>query len=288
MATDYIESDGVKDVIGVKLIGADSQIVDSATLAEQQAQTALLDDIKTNTTGLVKNDKEIPFVWFLVKQAFTDVTTDDIVVSYVILNTETGIGTTYTKRWRGFIDVVVPSPLTNYLVPTGGMPLTLAQFQSVFGNTSDSGATSDAGTFSFIALFKRALEKLTTLNNKDFSTSAKQDTLNAYFSAPSFSVSTTFESNRVAKTTGGTLLSVTGYNSKTVEQFIQIHNTASLPADGAVPKEIFKVYPESNFSFDAGLNGDNYSTGIVVCNSSTATTKTIGSADCWFHIRYRN
>jgi hypothetical protein len=43
------------------------------------------------------------------------------------------------------------------------------------GVKADSSASSDTGTFSLISLFKRLLEKFTTLNAKDFSTSAKQD-----------------------------------------------------------------------------------------------------------------
>jgi len=45
------------------------------------------------------------------------------------------------------------------------------------GVKADSAASSDTGTFSLISLFKRLLEKFTTLNTKDFSTSAKQDLL---------------------------------------------------------------------------------------------------------------
>jgi len=45
------------------------------------------------------------------------------------------------------------------------------------GAKADAVATTDTGAFSLIALFKRLLEKFTTLNAKDFSTSAKQDLL---------------------------------------------------------------------------------------------------------------
>lgn len=104
--------------------------------------------------------------------------------------------------------------------------------------------------------------------------------------APSRISSSAYEVSHIIKASAGNLYTITGYNSKTTSQFIQVHNTTTVPADTAVPIYTFTVSPQSNFSLDFGTLGDQFSTGIVVCNSSTGPTKTIGSADCWFVVRY--
>lgn len=94
--------------------------------------------------------------------------------------------------------------------------------------------------------------------------------------------SSALEASRILKGTSGTLVSLMGYNSKTSAQFIQLHDSATVPADGAVPDFPFTVAASSNFSLDVGT-GIPFANGIVVTNSSTAGTKTIGVADCWFY-----
>lgn len=97
---------------------------------------------------------------------------------------------------------------------------------------------------------------------------------------------TAYAASLVVKAVPGNLYGLTGYNSKASAQFIQIHDAAALPDDASVPKVVFTVPATSNFSIDFGEHGRSFATGIVVCNSSTGPTKTIGSADCWFDAQY--
>lgn len=96
-----------------------------------------------------------------------------------------------------------------------------------------------------------------------------------------------YAASKVIKGAAGRLRSIHGYNSHTSGQFIQVHNASSLPADAAVPLDILFVPPSSSFFFDYGEDGLYCSTGIVVCNSTTGPTKTIGAANCWFLAKYK-
>lgn len=76
---------------------------------------------------------------------------------------------------------------------------------------------------------------------------------------------------------------LTGYNSGP-DQFVQIHDTTGTsvpPNDGHVPLFSFPVASGQFFSFDFGVVGVDLMNACVV-NSSTAATKTLGSADCSF------
>ena len=98
--------------------------------------------------------------------------------------------------------------------------------------------------------------------------------------------STALEASHVIKASAGRLFQLTGINTKSSAQYIQVFNSASVPADSTAPVLLAYVPAGGNFSWDFGAAGRYFSTGISVSNSSTAATKTIGSADCWFNAEY--
>jgi len=75
-------------------------------------------------------------------------------------------------------------------------------------------------------------------------------------------------------------------NTKASAQFILVFDSTTLPADGATPLYTITVAANANVFRDFA-NPIHFNNGIVICNSSTAPTKTIGSADCVFDASLR-
>lgn len=93
---------------------------------------------------------------------------------------------------------------------------------------------------------------------------------------------TAVAASKILKSSAGTLISLTVSNAKASAQFVQIFDSATLPADATVPMASYKVPAGDARSFDVPITGMAFANGIVACNSSTQATKTIGSADCIF------
>lgn len=94
---------------------------------------------------------------------------------------------------------------------------------------------------------------------------------------------TALAASLVVKASAGKLFGFYGYS--TAAQFIQVHNTTSVPADTAVPDDVFPI--EANKPFSLWLeHPEPFTTGITICNSSTGPTKTIGGSTCWITALY--
>jgi hypothetical protein len=73
--------------------------------------------------------------------------------------------------------------------------------------------------------------------------------------------------------------------SSIAAQFIQIFDASALPANTAVPTAVFPVAATNQVSV-AWNPPRSFRNGLVICNSSTQHTKTIGSADCIFDVQF--
>lgn len=78
----------------------------------------------------------------------------------------------------------------------------------------------------------------------------------------------------------------TVYSSRTSAQYILMFDASVLPANAAVPRMVFPVTASSVLAVNYGDMGRLFSRGIVLCTSSTDTSKTLGSADCFFDVEY--
>jgi hypothetical protein len=105
--------------------------------------------------------------------------------------------------------------------------------------------------------------------------------------APDNNPSAALEASRVIKASPGVLYGLSGYNANAGTRYIQLFNSTTLPADTAVPVLTIPVATGASFNIDFGAYGMGFSVGIVVCNSSTGPTKTIGAADSWFTPRFK-
>lgn len=128
------------------------------------------------------------------------------------------------------------------------------------GAKADAAVTNPATSGSVVALLKGLL------------------TLSAPTVADTNVTTTAYAASLVISATSKRLYGMQGYNSSGATIFVQLHDAATLPADGAVPKIVIAVPSAANFSLDLAARGRLFTTGIVACVSSTGPTKTIGAA----------
>ena len=69
-------------------------------------------------------------------------------------------------------------------------------------------------------------------------------------------------------------------------QSLLVFDLAALPADGAVPLIGKALAASDAVGFSWAPQGREFTQGLVLCNSSTLATKTIGAADCFFDVQY--
>jgi hypothetical protein len=109
----------------------------------------------------------------------------------------------------------------------------------------------------------------------------------AIFLPKSLYSSSALENDAVVKASAGVFYGFLANNTSSSDLYIQIHNVSSVPADGAVPVAIFPVYADTSASYQANaIFGWSLGTGIYICLSSTAATKTLVTDVGFFTVEY--
>lgn len=103
---------------------------------------------------------------------------------------------------------------------------------------------------------------------------------------PNNNRSNVLEASRLVLGGPGYVVSLTVNNTNAAAQFIQLHDSPTIPATGAVPSVVFTVSGSADKIVTYVLPGRFFKQGIVIANSSTAATLTAGSADCFFDVQY--
>lgn len=98
--------------------------------------------------------------------------------------------------------------------------------------------------------------------------------------------STAFVSDAQVASNPCSLYGFSVYNSSASAQFIQLHDTISVPVDGTAPTMFYSVPPNSGREFYFGEKGRPFYQGLYICASSTHSTKTLGTANFWLDVQF--
>jgi hypothetical protein len=78
----------------------------------------------------------------------------------------------------------------------------------------------------------------------------------------------------------------TVYSTNAAAQFLNVFDASTVPADSAVPLFSWPLAAHNGAAFGFTPRGRQFQTGLVLCNSSTDSDKTIGAADCFFDVQF--
>lgn len=77
------------------------------------------------------------------------------------------------------------------------------------------------------------------------------------------------------------------YSSNAATQYLLMFDRSTLPADTAVPLMTFSIAAKTNVGTYFGPMGRVFAQGLVLCTSTTDTTKTLNAtSDCFFDVVY--
>ena len=94
---------------------------------------------------------------------------------------------------------------------------------------------------------------------------------------------TTWDNDLLVSAVGTVMLGLLGSSKNSADQYVMVFDSAAAVSNGTAPKihPIF-IAAEDNFYIEIPVRGMTFDNGIYVANSTTNTTLTLGSADCWF------
>src|SRR5690349_17850996 len=78
----------------------------------------------------------------------------------------------------------------------------------------------------------------------------------------------------------------TVYSSNAAGQYGLMFDADALPANGSAPIVAFPLQAHNGFAIGWQPQGRAFDAGLVLANSSTDSTLTVGSADCLFDVQY--
>ncbi len=108
----------------------------------------------------------------------------------------------------------------------------------------------------------------------------------ADFLWPLNSYSVKLENTRIIKSGRGKLYGFTVWNSNASAQFVLLFDHEGVPPSTALPVSVYPVAGASTLFIGYADVGRSFNQGIVLANSSTGASFTVGSADCWFDAQY--
>ena len=103
---------------------------------------------------------------------------------------------------------------------------------------------------------------------------------------PANATSPVLASSIIAKGGEGRLYGFTATSTNVAAQFILVFDRGSVPSNGAIPLFAFNVAAASPAAGYWGSVGRWFDRGIVLANSTTQGTLTIGAADTLFDVQY--
>lgn len=92
-------------------------------------------------------------------------------------------------------------------------------------------------------------------------------------------------SSLIVKATSGLLFGFTASSSLAGGQFIHLYDQNTVPSNGAVPLVVFTV-PTVSVAAVSYIPPRAFRNGIVICNSTTQNTLTLGAANTIFDVQF--